>query len=449
MDSSIEQKEKPKYKRCPKGTRINKSTGRCEPNKKTRATKKIGHFVLKNRKQLRTHFLKTICADSGQCIALGTEATKIRQFFDGFSNFTFLTTVRKIGKSSANGSIYELRYEHRGYVSYAILKLNAVSGADSLLYEAFVGKKINEYAKKYPCFLETYGDFTVPMELWQKIRARKNASMKKKDVEELSLGLTDKEASCRYSYYKTQAILIQHIKVSSGEESLKDCIQSKKFVRTNLANVLYQVYAVLSVLSDEYTHYDLHSENVMTIVFKPRQYIEYHYQQLDGSVLSFKSKYMAKIIDYGRNYIRESSSNFRDSLCAIKKCNQPRAKCGANYGYGWLDPSPNEFFVNSTVRNKSHDLRLVADILETGISNKCLEQILRQIVFTDDYGTAELEMSGLSEGKINNVCDMAETLRHYIQLPNPDVESFYLSYTKMGDIYVDLRGHHPVRYVPV
>jgi hypothetical protein len=72
--------------------------------------------------QIRGRFLKSICSDSGVCIAFGKERKKIFDFFNGFSKFDYLKKTRAIGAKSSNGFVKELEYEREGYKAYAILK---------------------------------------------------------------------------------------------------------------------------------------------------------------------------------------------------------------------------------------------------------------------------------------------------------------------------------------
>ena len=91
---NCESKSRTIKKRCPNGTYRNKKTGNCEPKSKqikkswispiystrtpslrTKSRSKqrnvIQKFMLKTTDKRRTQFLKTVCSDSGVCIAFG------------------------------------------------------------------------------------------------------------------------------------------------------------------------------------------------------------------------------------------------------------------------------------------------------------------------------------------------------------------------------------------
>jgi hypothetical protein len=470
--------QKNKRPKCPNGTRRNKQTRLCENKaeleaaaakkavaeslKRIDATLRIRRFFIKNKHKIRSLFLNAVCSDSGQCIALGTHEKKIRDFFGGFTRFLFLSNIKKIGADSANGLIYELEYTHQTYKSYAILKMNASPRTDSLLYEKFTGDRINTFSKYFPCFVETYGSYTLPKEVWTKIMARKSPLLTKKDLLSFEINPDDsydRAESCRPSYYKTKALLIQHIKSQPGYSDIDDCLKHNSFVQIDLPFVLFQIYSVLGTLAYQFTHYDLHTKNVLMYEVKPMHVITCHYHYPDGTTVSFRSKYLPKIIDYGRSYVnpddvKESPEDFRKSLCKIKNCNQPQKPCGRKYGYGWLNPAPNKTYIHSTKNNISHDLRLariIRQILKkSGYDQSCLYEVLDRIVFSGAYGTIEKPVSENREGYIHNVKDMADALHHFIQLPN--IMKIHLDkyelYDSLGDMHIHLDGSAPLRFVP-
>ena len=476
-----------KLKRCPKGTHRNKKTGLChpilnqsqqilesrEPSREAllvesnppfladedKRAKQIQQFMLQNKNKIRALFLNTICSDSGSCIALGTNSDKIKRFFGGFVDFGYLDTIKKIGKVSANGAVYQFEYAHRNYNSHAILKMNSRFGSDSLLYEYFVGIRVNYFAKYFPSFLETYGSYTVNPNIWQKImNSGSGPNPITKDELKMNFQLNppdmhDLAASCNINYHKTYAILIQHLKVTNGEETMQDCLANSIFRRYDLATSLYQVYCTLNCLANMYTHYDLHTNNVMMYVPNKDKYIQYHYHHKNGTVTTFKSKYIVKIIDYGRNYINvdgmpEDSKKFYKKLCKVAECNMPR-KCGKDYGYSYLIPPRPTTYIISSNKNISHDLRLayiVHDNQYTKFEDPQLHEILSKVVFTNMYGTKEMKASGLP-AHINNVKDMETSLRSYITSNKARNDMRYSVKIKMGDLHVYTDMSQPMRYV--
>ena len=88
-------------------------------------------------------------------------------------------------------------------------------------------------------------------------------------------------------------------------------LSEKTFDNAEYNNVLFQIYGPLYALKDLYMHRDLHSGNVMIKkLVQPIQFT-YHYGTLDQEhTVTFTSKYLVKLIDYGRGYIREVDERF-------------------------------------------------------------------------------------------------------------------------------------------
>ena len=140
-------------------TRKSKASSSDMHKKSSGTRRKKASVIISNFIEKSDLFLKTICSDSGMCIALGKKTDDINSYFKGFVNFEYaLSPIKKIGQVSANGFIKEIAYEKAGYKSFAILKSEQNIHADNLVYEYAVGKNfINIVNKLYPCFVETYG----------------------------------------------------------------------------------------------------------------------------------------------------------------------------------------------------------------------------------------------------------------------------------------------------
>ena len=122
---------------------------------------------------------------------------------------------------------------------------------------------------------------------------------------------------CTHGSKLSAALLIQHF----------DNVETFKTIkRTNQADIyqlLFQVYFALSSMVNNYTHYDLHEDNVLC--YKPyvgNRYVVMNYHFNDGTVITFPTDHVCKIIDYGRNFFThtvgdhiESSTNIIDDLC--------------------------------------------------------------------------------------------------------------------------------------
>jgi hypothetical protein len=471
-NSGPEKDVKTKKKRCPKGTRRNKKSGNCEPtneptneltNKKEQshnlknkniktkppsmnnmiktpsivkkhiAAKKIQMFMNRTKHKRTALFLKTICSDSGVCIAFGKESDKIKHFFNGFTDFSYVVDKKMIGKVSANGFVYEISYSHKDYNAHTILKSSRKQNADNLMYEYAVGKKINTMFNKFsPCFLETYGLYKYKNETEWDNAINNTDPTKKLGSMIVKQNDINYEESCLYS--KLICVLVQHIKDS---RSLGSYINSIYFLQNHLLYVLYQVYFTLSVFSTQFTHYDLHLDNV--ILFEPiiDKYIQYHYHFPGGETVSFKSSYIAKIIDYGRCYVSGLSDKYYEDICNTKECNP---MCGYRFGYAWfMHPTSRNYFISSQYNNSSHDLRLLKLCKTSDVKNSFIDlyNVTKKIVYGTPYGTKENKTSGYPNA-INNVVDAEKSLRDIMLQPNYIASNnhIYTGSEKLGDLHV-------------
>ena len=460
--------------------------------KKANATRKIKKFFKKHQNKRRAHFLKAVCSDADVCMAFGTEADKIKKHFDNFDNFDLLSKpAKQMGAVSVNGFVKGLTYEKGGYVANAILKSSASITADNLLYEGLVGKFLNKMGKQYPCFVETYGIYhyepTDPAYTEMKTK-------KETDAVVLKVGLTKIHAvhpvhlgmACENSRY--MAVLIQNL---NDAKTINELLSDNNFISADLLNVLYQVYMPLAMISHEFTHYDLHYNNVLLYEPVKGKYIHYHYHMTDyvtggpPTIVSFKCKYIAKVIDYGRCYFEDKenpsftggSNKLYTEVCAQKKC----TNCGKKQGFGWMEKPKlkkqlaTNSFVCSQISNQSHDLRLLYMIgcelkrrMKTTVPHNSIVRVLDKINYgvgiTLDkdqkdtlkknpnnwiyYGTQETLASGLPR-RVNNVTDAYSEIERLVidSWSQTSNDIYYTGLAKLGDLHIYDDGR-PMRYVP-
>ena len=403
-------------------------------------------FAPDNRHKVRTKFLKSICSDSGVCIAFGKEEEKIKQFFDNFTDFKYNVSRRKIGAQSNNGFVYELTYERDDYLAHAVLKSASTRDADNLSYEYFVGKIINDnFLKKLPCFVETYGlyQYTIADD-YKKMRNNTSVNSLQSFLSmftETSVPPLSEKKKCLSSI--VLCILTQNIKNAKTVKSMLDAgpgrthSEVSEFVINDLAGCLFQVYFALDDLRDSFTHYDLHYQNVL--LFEPvvNKYINYNYIGRDGSACSFKSKYIVKIIDYGRSFIisptGEGSVTEYQRICAEPFC---KPHCGEEVGYYWMNPVNNNPNINScTTKNNTKDLWLLSILKKyKSVCPLPLVELFDKLNFGD--GTQNSSVG--YPHRIFNVSDAKSCLSDII---NSVVEvqknnAYYLPYTNLGTLTI-------------
>jgi hypothetical protein len=217
-----------------------------------------------------------------------------------------------------NGIVHEVKFKHRNYISYAILKTSKTLSSDNLIYEYLMGIYVNKINRFLPTFLETYSIFHCTPEFHKKI----NDTVKIEPADIIPLHKTNGELlkiGCLKPQYNQ--ILIQHVK---NAESLLSKLEDIDFLKHDLMNVLFQVYAALYYLRGEFTHFDLHANNILLHKPFPEGVMEFHY----GDTI-FHSPYVVKIIDYGRSECKYTPIILNE-LCKIPACSPG---CGKTKGF--------------------------------------------------------------------------------------------------------------------
>jgi hypothetical protein len=292
----------------------------------------------KSKQSLRGQYLKRHCPGSSECLILGQKRHEILQFFNGFKNFDYAQKIlTPIGSPSLNGCVHEIKFKHREYLSYAVLKTSKKIGSDNLIYEYFMGLFINKVNEYLPTFLETYGLYTCSPDFHDKLLSQKPVPFDKEMVPFISSNSQIIKRGCTAPLYNQ--ILIQHIK---NAESLFSKLKDPVFLKDDFFYVLFQVYTALYCLRGKFTHFDLHANNILLQRPFPDGVIEFHYDDI-----VFHSPYLVKIIDYGRAETRITPSLI-DEICKTPEC----MACGKDVGF--------KTFVKNT--DETSDMRLLHNL---------------------------------------------------------------------------------------
>jgi len=429
--------------------------------------------------------IKTICPNTTECISFGTQSDEIRQLFGEFkipSNLINKNEIKQIGEKSANGIIYRLKYEINKYNAYTILK-NAISeDADNLYYEAVVGWYINSKMTYYPCFVETY-------DLYKKTNpgdpdTNTNTDFKLDNLTPLFPETTAETTQQTKTLEEVETEFYN--KITTAEKLIETCNESDKIslhiqylenvsslfetlIRNKKQNIffylytyLYQVYAPLSVLSDEFTHYDLHTGNVLIYKVAPNKYTKMIYHYPDNTTVEFNTDGIAKIIDYGRCYFKYNdtinSEKFIDILeynmnLYMRKNPTKRKIYSDDCGYtSFSERFKKSFYIDSRTHNKSHDLRLVKNVND--IYQHYKKQDMFNIEYKKEYGTPEMDENKSTYNKIDNkICnvnDMHAELRKMLMSDDFKQTSKALeqSSSLYGTIECWLDGLTPMIFTP-
>lgn len=458
-----------KYKSASK-LKTNKSASKPKTNKKTDL--KVDHRTRKNLEKKLTqpnrllNVLNVVCPASNFCIAFGRENDKINAYFEGFSNFLHLSNKDpnfNLLSNGSNGFVNELIYDKNGYKSTTILKSALNSESDSLFYEGYVGLEyVNKLVPYFPCFLETYGLFYNNSDsLRQKLVSFNPSASKqtmdniiklmKKSLQTINFNQNTFKSSLSQSCLRNESfcVLVQYVENpislfnflnTKGHDKYSYCVE--------FPQILFQVYSVLAAIKREFTHYDLHVNNVLLYEVPNGQYIQMIYHNQDNTTTVINTRYIAKIIDYGRCFTK-FTKKFYDALCDNRDCTSEGSdQCGnLNFGYNWFLKSieNDNYFISSVLNNPSHDLRLafVSNKIPhySGVLSSVLgTKILNKIHYEDNYGTPAIHKI---KNKIANVSELRTKLKDYLSKffvvkMNEDIEKL-LGLTKLGvmDIYLD------------
>ena len=359
------------------------------------------------------------------------EAREEADFFDDY-DLTYMTGEKELS-SGANGKAIQVLFEKDGKKGKAVMKIvNSEKGkmADNLWREGLVGLiGINQHADLFPCFIRTYGLY-------------EEASGSSNTVGKIGFQKLRHEKLMRLSYDEMcetaghQAIMIEYVKGKPIKEFYKEFTFQK-----NLFPVVFQIYYALLCLGSRYTHYDLHTGNVMISEPKEGECVRFEYVMPgESSPTVFYSNYVAKLIDYGRNY-DDSMKDIEADLKKAHKCNS--LECGdkgERCGFRNLQ-NPKHKHLGYRRSNTSHDLRLLNYVM-TVVKRKLFKKAnlsvggssedfkhpsvtfkYPSVTFSENgFSTKEVLDSGLPD-RINNVRDAGEYLATIVDASNDKFKS--------------------------
>jgi hypothetical protein len=394
-------------------------------------------------------YLNTICSDSGECLAFGRESFEIRNIFDDFIDFRHLKKVHKIGQPSSNGFVLNLHYESMNYKANALLKSSKKKTSDNLFYEYLAGVLfINRVNEIFPCFTETYHLF------------RHNSSDTRENIKDNAVHINDystaiKLNDCDETIVKSvgkcvddscingenYAILVQYINNPISINSFMKEHENDLLFEQQMLCILYQIYYPLSYLKDNFTHYDLHTDNVLLYKLPVGKFICIQYRNMvTGIVTNINTNYIAKIIDYGRCFFGNFGNNNLLSSNKILKTVKNSIVCneeGLNkIGFNFRDKkhTSENHYISCLMKNYSHDLRLASIVVKQSRKMNKLFGCDR-IIYTGNYGTPE--DNSYDKYHIRNVDDMITHLDYLVKRKVPSINE---NDTPIGIIKVQLRG---------
>ena len=278
---------------------------------------------------------------------IGGDVTKEYKVLKGFEDFVTITIkdIERIGNNSLNG--YVLKVLTPGKSEYNIDRLIPVENytdpdpestilkiprdevgqlvVDNLDYEHKVGLYINELMKYYPCFVKTMDFYEIENKkiissyfknfkyLTEKEKKRR-LDMIGESIQKTAKNYLDvSDEGCGNK--KNRALQLQYVNGQTLADIIKTLPKEEKY------GILLQVYGPLYNLSDNLPedndkpnstgrrklleHKDLHQNNVLVVKLpKPIKMVyKFDFDVNGEKEITICTKYIAKIIDYGRCYI--------------------------------------------------------------------------------------------------------------------------------------------------
>jgi hypothetical protein len=201
---------------------------------------------------------------------------------------------KKIEQESANGLIYVVKLKKsKSKFSKLLIKVQRNESADPATYEYYVGLALNSLREmNVPNFGLVYGRFSCGF----------NPTGNK---------------ICDSSYRKKTYVLYEYItSLSDKTRTLYDYIKwepNSDQKDVNLMNILVMLLISLQKAQDalEFTHYDLHLDNVLLVQLNAKYNFIYEY---NGKKYSIMLDYFPFIIDFGRSHVNPSMVPERQTI---------------------------------------------------------------------------------------------------------------------------------------
>lgn len=416
-------------------------------------------------------------------------------FLKKYDNFILTNTkniegdLRKIGANSANGfnTLIDFKNNYDTNNFKGILKVSKQLSSDNNYYEFYAGKCINKFKEYIPNFVYTFQHLFLSDILKNDISNNygSNNSYSNKEFfvgnltystinENLNDIASDDKVKSGCSFNNRSGVIIDAVHNSLSWNDLFDTKKSDfiKNLDYNLFCILFQIYAALSTLSNNYTHYDLHPGNILYLYLTKPIKIIYNDK---GQEYIIYTKYIPVIIDYGRSYvncknipIEINSADFVNTACDLNECNmypdgskKILKNCDLS-AKGIIVEKQNNiftdnndfFYINPRVRNRSHDLRFlnsltklpevyltplfvfINDFFNDSLNPEWeLKKTRRGLIIKGYYGVKEFEDNFNKSKSIKTVNDFFNLLKDFYKRTNIFGNNYTDKIHKVDDIY--------------
>lgn len=312
-----------------------------------------------------------------------------------------------------NSATYILNSKENNYCR-EVLKISRFINMNTL-YEFEAGLFVNTYLTRLPCFTKTTGLYKFDSHEHKE----ENLMNKKKLLDRIKLVSTlesyinkvDCNDFCKNC--DMYCIKTEYVTGETFEKFFKSIEATKKNVEITIC-ILYMIYMQLDLLKNQFTHNDLHSANIVLYKLNSPIHCEYHINQKNS--LYFYTKYIPKIIDYGK-------SSFENNTYIWNKLNacQAQKKCStaiSNYGLHFCKKYE-KVYLCSNKFNHTRDLMLLHDLQKT--NKKIFDMIFEgKTVFHDKGKLPPTKSDWFSSSNIKNVYDAHVFFQKLLLLKSSD-----------------------------
>jgi len=368
-----------------------------------------------------------------------------------FPNSSIIERSHMCIGSGKNGFVIKVNLFKNEISNSLLLKSTNKGNNDNLIYEYLIGQCTNKFCDYFPIFCRTYGICKYKNGIYRHL-IKSHCSEFGDDVllgsgininsylENLDVADLEKSIVNGCAYQNDLCLILQYYNAKPIYDILK--LRSNLFVASDIPLIcqiittFHFIYEALNKLKDMFTHYDLHTSNVLLYELPNSEYIDIVYHDSDMEYRT-KSNYMPCIIDYGHSFINchllddkiNNSNEIIDMVCNknTKNGGPCLGHCGFDSGFFYTNSirSTENYYISDRMPNRSHDLRLLNlflfendldDIEHESLFLENFCNFLRNVTYKDQYGTPELNT--IVTNKINNVEQAAKGLRDIIQMPS-------------------------------
>lgn len=195
----------------------------------------------------------------------------------------WITDINKIGKKTHEGDVFQI---NNADVTLYAIKVAADADDDTMPHEALIGMgALNNLRDKIPTFMYIYGTFMCDPPI-----------------------LDDNNEVLTWCPSKTNPITYLVLENIEGASSLKALMWD--ITENEYLEIYLQILNAINVASKafDYTHYDLHSENVLIQTLS--YYVLIPLYNNNGTFSYIRTKRLVRIIDYGFSHIKLQGQHF-------------------------------------------------------------------------------------------------------------------------------------------